>query len=67
MNTNLIAVLGLGIFGGIILENPEKRKKVITLINKTGQSVQGVVSELIPKGGVTLESEKLQATTGEYK
>ena len=67
MNTNLIAILGLGIFGGIILENPEKRKKVITLINKTGQSVQGVVGELIPKGGVALESEKLQATTGEYK
>ena len=64
---NPIGILALGIFGGIILENPEKRKKVMALINKTGQSVQGVVGELIPKGGVALESEKLQATTGEYK
>lgn len=63
---NPIGILALGLIGGVLLENPEKRKKVMTLINKTGESVQGVVSELIPKGGVAVESEKLQATA-DYK
>ena len=60
---NPLGILALGVFGGIMLDNPEKRKKVIIAIGKITKQAESIVKEVVPTGGgVSLESEKLQAT-----
>lgn len=63
---NPILVLALGTAFGILAENPEKRKKVFAMVQKTSRSVENVVREVIPKNDASTTYETDTEQT-EYK
>lgn len=47
----LIQILGL-LYAGALIENPEKRKKFISLMNSASVSVEQAIGGFMSKGGV---------------
>ena len=62
---NPIGILALGVLGGVLLESPLKRKKVMIAINSISKQAGAIAKEVMPTGGV--ESETTAEVSTEYK
>ena len=64
---NPIGLVALGIFGGVMLDNPVKRKKIMIAINKITKQAETIVKEVMPDtGGEPIELSST-SETAEYK
>lgn len=61
---NPLGLLILGIAGGILLESPIKRQKVMVAINSITKQAGAIAKEIVPTGGETVEPTELPT---EYK
>ena len=62
---NPLGLLVLGVAGGILLESPVKRQKVMIAINSITKQAGAIAKEIVPTGGA--ESETTETIPTEYK
>ena len=61
---NPMGILVLGVAGGILLESPIKRQKVMIAISSITKQAGAIAKEIVPTGGEAVEQTEVST---EYK
>ena len=61
---NPMGILVLGVAGGILLESPIKRQKVMIAISSITKQAGAIAKEIVPTGGEVVEQTEVST---EYK